>query len=144
MLLSGSLELKNRILSSSCTMHFWLDEPIRNFEVDNEIFMSISQTNQIDLVSQSKKTSEYVLIIVADEPWVDSDEFRYQLQEKLNNYCSYFRDGQMMQEYPACKQQRITVRIDSSATIPKRLLEFISKLSEAIKSYGVDIKTELA
>ncbi len=102
--------------------------------------MSISQINKVDLVTQSR-TGEYFLIIVADEPWIDNDDFKYQLQEKLNNYCSYFLDGQMLQEYPDSKQQRITVRISSTTTIPKRLLEFISNLSKATKSSGIDIET---
>lgn len=104
--------------------------------------MSISQINKVDLISQSK-TGEFFLIIVVDEPWVDSDEFKYLLQEKLNNYSAYFLDGQMLQEYPDCKQQRVTVRISSTTAIPKRLQEFISKLSEATKSYGIDIETTL-
>ena len=83
------------------------------------------------------------MIIVADEPWVDSDEFRYLLQEELNNYSAYFLDGQMMQDYPDCKQQRVTVRISSTTVIPKRLQVFITKLSEATKSSGIDIETAL-
>jgi hypothetical protein len=105
--------------------------------------MSISQIDKVDLVARSKKTGAYSLIIVADEPWLDSDEFKYQLQEKLNNYCSYFLNGQMMQEYMDCNQQRITVTISCTTTIPRGLLEFISKLSEAVESHGIDIETEL-
>ena len=71
--------------------------------------MSIAAIDKVDLVSK-KKSGEYVLIIVADEPWEDTDDFRYKFQRKLNNYCSYFLDSQMKKEYPDLDQRRITVK----------------------------------
>lgn len=104
--------------------------------------MSISAVDKVDLVSK-KKTGDYVLIIVADEAWEDGDEFRYKLQEKLNNYCSYFLDGQMKKEYPDLKQKRITVSISSPTSIPPHTLVFIKKAARAFKMTGLDIEVEV-
>lgn len=103
--------------------------------------MSISKTTTIDLITKSNGNI-YVLIIVADEPWVDENNFRYRLQEKLNNYASYFLDGQMRKDYSDCRQTRITVRISSSSPIPTDLQSFISDMANALYTYGIDIETE--
>jgi hypothetical protein len=103
--------------------------------------MSISATDKIDLVSK-KKTGEYVLVIVADEPWRDTDDFRYQLQAKLNSYCSYFLDGQMKKQYPDLDQKRITVSISSTVPIPPESKDFIRKATLAFKLTGLNIESE--
>lgn len=104
--------------------------------------MSISKTDKVDLISK-KKTGEYELIIVADEPWVVNRLQKEYLQEKVNNYCNYFLDGQMAEEYPDCHQKRITVRISSSSEIPEYAMMFISQLAGAFNKYGLDIITEV-
>jgi hypothetical protein len=103
--------------------------------------MSISATNKVDLVSK-KKSGEYVLAIVADDPWQDTDDFRSKLQEKLNNYCSYFVDGQMKKQYPDLNQKRIIVSVASSTPIPVEGKEFIRRAAMAFKLTGLDIEAE--
>jgi|SRR6266705_1724576 len=103
--------------------------------------MSITAIDKVDLVSK-KKSGEYVLIIVADESWEDTDDFRHKFQEKLNNYCSYFLDGQMKKEYPDLDQRRITVNISSTTPIPPEAEDFIKKAARAFKMTGLDIESE--
>jgi len=105
--------------------------------------MSISRVDKIDLVTRSKEKGNYTLIIVADEPWEDSDEFRYMLQEKINSYVTYFLDGQMKKEYADCKQNRITIKISSTVPIPGHVLTFLSKISEVLYPHGVEIEIEI-
>jgi len=105
--------------------------------------MSISKVDKIDLVSRCKATGNYELVIVADEPWENSDEFRYKLQEKLNNYSTYFLEGQLKKEYPDCRQNRITVRISSTTSIPEDSVHFIEKISDAFRPHGIDVATEV-
>lgn len=81
-----------------------------------------------------------MLVIVVDEPWQDSDEFRSLILEKLNNYSSYFLDGQMQRQYPDCKQIRIAVRLSSSMEIPQHAQLYIDRLANAFKEHGLDIE----
>jgi len=83
-----------------------------------------------------------MLVIVVDEPWQDSDEFRSLILEKLNNYCSYFLDGQMRREYPDCTQTRICVRLSSTQRIPEHARVYISELADAFKEHGLDVETK--
>jgi hypothetical protein len=103
--------------------------------------MSVSATNKVDLVSR-KKSGEYVLVIVADEPWQDTEDFQRSLQAKLNNYCAYFLDGQMKKEYPDLNQRRITVAIHSATPIPAESVELIKRAARAFKMTGLDIEAE--
>ena len=105
--------------------------------------MSVSATNKVDLVSR-KKNGEYVLVVVADEPWQDTEEFQRMFQDKLNNYCAYFLDGQMKGEYADLNQRRITVAIHSATPIPSYSIELIKRAARGFKMTGLDIEAEQA
>jgi hypothetical protein len=104
--------------------------------------MALREANKIDLVARTKESSDYMLVIVVDEPWQDSDEFRSLILEKLNNYCSYFLDGQMRREYPDCTQARILVRLSSTEKIPEHERVFLARLADSFKEHGLDIETK--
>ncbi len=101
--------------------------------------MSVSQIDKIDLITK-KENGDYVLIIEADEPWKNTNKFKYNLQEKLNNYCIYFRDGQMIEDYPDLKQKSIPVRIYSLFKIPEQMEGFLHELFMAFSKHGLDIE----
>jgi len=105
--------------------------------------MSISLIDKIDIITRSNNGKDYVLIVVADEPWDNSNELKYNLQEKFNNYAAYFLDGQMLQDYPDCNQNTITIRVSSTTPIPDHILEFIFEISKVLEPDGVMIETEI-
>jgi hypothetical protein len=104
--------------------------------------VSLRDLDKVDLVSRSKDSGEYMLVIVIDEPWQDSDAFRARILEKLNNYCTYFLDGQMYREYPDCQQQRMPVRLSSIEEIPEYAREYVSRLSDAFKQHRLDVEAK--
>jgi hypothetical protein len=104
--------------------------------------LSISAIDKVDFVTRNP-AGKYVLVILADEPWEDTDDFRGRLEEKANNYTSYFLDGQMRKQYPDCKQDRITIRISSSTQIPQHAAGFIRQLGDALAEHGIDFETEV-
>jgi hypothetical protein len=105
-----------------------------------EFTVSLREPNKVDLVSRTKGEGEYMLVIVIDEPWQDSEEFRARLLDKLNNYSSYFLDGQMRRQYPDCLQSRMPVRLSSTERLSESARAYIARLATTFGGHGLDIE----
>ena len=61
--------------------------------------MSIEDSSVIDFVAV-EPSGEVLLVMVEGRDWDGSDERLYQLQEKINSYAAYVRDGEIREKYP--------------------------------------------
>jgi hypothetical protein len=73
--------------------------------------MSVEEADVIDFVAH-EPSGEVVLVMVEGREWDGSTERLFQLQEKVNSYVAYARDGQMIERYPelAGKPVRLELR----------------------------------
>ena len=100
--------------------------------------LSITSLDKIDFVT--KKDGVYSLIILANENWKDTYDFLFLLEGKINNYATYFCNGQMLENYQ--DQNRITIRIFSTREIPSGAILFLEKLASALEKHNIDIEAE--
>jgi len=87
----------------------------------------------IDLVSSDGDT--VVLIIVQTE--APNDHFLSSLEDKINNYLSFAKDGQMYELYPDTNGKDITIRLDMYEALDQEILKFCEKAKEVLSHENV-------
>ncbi len=91
--------------------------------------MSIIEENKIDMVATYP---DHVKLIMTDHlPWgQDDEEHMYIIQEKINSYFSFIETGQMAEEFPKIKTQKIKFEIVSKYQLNEVAKNFSSLLSK--------------
>ena len=102
--------------------------------------VTLHETKKVDLVTRTKESGDYMLVVVVDEAWDVANDFRTRLLAKLNNYAAYFLDGQMRRDYPEMRQDRMQVRISSMEKIPPAGWAYVTQLTDAFRQHRLDIE----
>jgi hypothetical protein len=98
----------------------------------------------IDVIAHDTKTGEVVLVMNEPEPWGDSDERLFGLQERFNAYVSFLLDGEMAETHPelAGKPARIELRC---AHLPgTRTLELLGMIHDQLAFQEIRMEVVVA
>ena len=93
----------------------------------------INYPEVIDLVAEND--TEVILIIVQTELLTDALFINF--QEKVNNYISFAKDGQMIALYPNVPEKDIVIRIDMYEIIETTTLELFLKTKDALLQHNI-------
>jgi hypothetical protein len=104
--------------------------------------MSVREIQKVDLVTR-KDGIYYLYIYIDDEELEETDIFLESLKAKVNNYATYFLNGQMLFNYPDLNQDRMTVRISTTKKMPTGVSDFFDRLRDAMKPYKIDLEAEV-
>jgi hypothetical protein len=98
----------------------------------------------IDVIAQDSKTGEAVLVMKEPEPWDDSDERLFALQERFNAYVSFLLDGELAETNPdlAGRSGRIELRC---AHMPDtRALELLGLIHDQLAFQEIKMEVVVA
>jgi len=83
---------------------------------------------------------EAKLYVVQDQPWSGSDAETRSLEQKLRNYVTFARDGQMHKMYPKLRGQEWRIVIDTYVGPPDaKCWARLSTLGDEIRDLGGDL-----
>jgi hypothetical protein len=72
----------------------------------------IEDTSVVDLVTHDEQTGEYALIMVASQPWSDTDEQLTRLLQKIYNYLSFALDEGLVTAFPDASGKPLRIQLD--------------------------------
>lgn len=97
--------------------------------------MSVENKNTIDAIS-SNKENEVVLTISDHLKWDDNNEHLLILQEKINSYLDFLKNGQIHESYPSAVDKKIMIQIVFKYQPNKIAEDFLEKAGETVKGIG--------
>lgn len=99
--------------------------------------MSINQRNVIDFIGNGKADGSCTLFISDHLPWNDPEHIP-KLRNKLNDYMSCIKSGEIYEMRPDAKGRRIEIQVICKYFPPQGDgVSFMELASEAIRSEGV-------
>jgi len=87
----------------------------------------------VDLVAESD--SEVILIIVQTESIISNTLSK--LEDKINNYLSFAKDGQLYELYPSTIGKDVVIRLDIYEEVDSAALNFFETAAEVLAGEGV-------
>jgi hypothetical protein len=100
---------------------------------------SLFDPEKIDLVTQDPSGGAN-LYVVQDQPWIGTEAEAESLEQKLRNYATFAREGQMHQMYPELRGQPWKIFIDTYVGPPPAdCWERLSALGDVIRDLGGDL-----
>lgn len=87
--------------------------------------MTVQQKNVIDFVAHDPSTDFIVLVMVEHRQWGDSGELLADLQEKLNTYFLYAKEGNLVSDFPAMKDKPVKIELRCVSEPGPRELKFL-------------------
>jgi hypothetical protein len=106
--------------------------------------MSTEQTNVVDFVSIDPKSGDVWLTISDHLPWdQDEGEPLFLLQEKLNAYLRFIESGQMYEERPDTKDQKVIIDLVGKFPLSKQAGLFFEKARALIHNAGFKLQFRL-
>jgi len=88
----------------------------------------------VDLVTSNDDS--VILIIIQTEKL--NNRLLSRLEEKINNYLSFAKDGQMLELYPETEGKDITIRLDMYEDIDRNALEFCKNAKDVLSQKNVN------
>ena len=101
--------------------------------------MSIDQKNKVDFISTSPE-GKVVLTISDHLFWDEKNEHLLALQDKLNYYLGFIENGEIFDEYPAAKNNNLTIEVILKYEPNEIGLSFLNKYKETIVNAGIDFE----
>jgi hypothetical protein len=95
----------------------------------------------IDMIGHDPKTDEAVLAMNETEPWNDSDERLFHLQERFNAYVSFLLDGEFAEWDPQLAQKRARIEVRCAHLPDGRALDLLGQIHDQLAHQ--DIKVEV-
>lgn len=90
----------------------------------------------INLVTEDPSTDEFVLYVVEDGPWPNSDDgWKACLNRIQNHVLDVFDavvDGGLAKEYPDSVGSKVRIQIDSPSGLPDQLSALVSKIDDFV------------
>jgi len=99
-----------------------------------------SRVGVIDMIAHDLKTDEAVLVMNEPEPWNDSDEQLFHLQERFNAYISFLLDGEFAESDPKLAQKRARIEVRCAHMPLARAIELLGQIREQLAHQEIDVQ----
>jgi len=94
----------------------------------------------IDMIAHDAKADEAVLVMNEPEPWSDSDERLFQLQERFNVYVSFLLDGEFAEWDPKLAQKRARIEVRCAHMPGSRALDLFGQIHDQLAHQEIDVR----
>lgn len=98
--------------------------------------MAIDDPSKVDLVTYDPKSTEFVLIMIADQGWKNTPDDRRQLEQKLNGYMEFIESGQFLGKFPEAAGKPIRIQLDCIGSVDVHSAVFFSKVTQLLQTHG--------
>ncbi len=105
--------------------------------------MALQNPHFIDLLSEDPTTGEVILGMLEPRPWDGSDQRIFELQEKVNAYLSFALDGEMEEQFPAFRDRRLRLQLESAEPPDAKAEYYIGIIREQIGFQGIGFVTRV-
>jgi hypothetical protein len=109
-------------------------------ESDSERSNEKNRVGVIDKIGHDPKTDEAVLVMNEPEPWNDSDERLFQLQERFNAYVSFLLDGEFAEWEPKLAQKRARIEVRCTHMPDARAIDLLSQIRDQLTHQEIDVQ----
>jgi len=94
----------------------------------------------IDMIAHDPKNDEAVLVMNEPEPWNDSEDRGFQLQERFNAYVSFLLDGEFAEWDPKLAQKRARIEVRCAHMPDTRTLDLLGQIHEQLAHQEIDVR----
>src|SRR5438105_8906210 len=101
---------------------------------------SEDRVGKIDMIGHDPKTDEAVLVMNETEPWNDSDERLFHLQERFNAYVSFLLDGEFAEWDPQLAQKRARIEVRCAHMPDGRALDLLGQVHDQLAHQDIDVQ----
>jgi hypothetical protein len=98
----------------------------------------------IDVIAQDSKTGEAVLVMKEPEPWDDSDERLFALQERFNAYVSFLLDGELAETNPDLAGRSARIELRCAHMPDTRALELLGLIHDQLAFQEIKMEVVVA
>ena len=74
------------------------------------------------------------------EPWNDSDERLFHLQERFNAYVSFLLDGEFAECHPELAQKRARIEVHCAHTPGARAIDMLAQIRDQLAHQEIDVQ----
>jgi len=85
---------------------------------------------------------EVVLVMVEGREWDGSNERLLQLQEKINSYASFARDGQLLEKHPELVGRPVSVELRYVSPPDPKTADFLDRVSRKLREEGLPFRSK--
>ena len=103
--------------------------------------MSIEQATVIDFVAQDP-SGEVVLVMVEGREWDGSEGRLFELQEKINTYVSFARDGEMLEKYPELARKPVALELRCVSPPDPKTARFLEMARQRLTEVGLAFRSK--
>jgi hypothetical protein len=97
-------------------------------------FMSVEQTDVIDIVSLDKRSDRVFLTVSDHLPW--DGEHLLTLQEKLNAYLRFLESGEVYDHYPSAKGREFVIQVLAMYRPNEQAVAFFELAASSVADAG--------
>lgn len=101
---------------------------------------SLDNPNTVDAIGTEKTSGDIILTITDSWDWSDEQKDLLALQDKLNSYFNFIESGQIFEEYPDAKGQKLVIDVVTRFPMPESGLGLLEKANEACTDLGVKVR----
>jgi hypothetical protein len=94
----------------------------------------------VDMIAHDPKTNQAVLVMNELEPWDDSNERLFRLQERFNAYVSFLLDGEFAEWDPKLAQKRARIDVRCAQMPDTRAIELLSQIRDQLAHQEIDVQ----
>jgi hypothetical protein len=98
--------------------------------------MSIDQLDKIDIISTTPQ-GEVVLHVADHLEWENEKEHILLLQDKINAYLQYIESGQVLDDYPNAKNNKVAIEVVFKHAPPGSILTYLEQFKKVVENLGV-------
>ena len=102
--------------------------------------MSLTQLDKIDTMTFDEETGEVILSISDEHNWESPKDHLLILQVKINAYLSFIEHKEYLKIKPEYDGKSFAIVIISEHPYPQEGLDFVARVQEAIKHFGIRIE----
>ncbi|RUM93975.1 MAG: hypothetical protein DSZ28_05620 [Thiothrix sp.] len=105
---------------------------------------TIEDTSKVDAIGIDKNTGIVILKIFDHLDWSDEQSHLYLLQEKINSYLRFMESGEVFDEYPDAKMQKLQISISFKEKPSANCIKFLDTVTKIIRDAGFDLVYTIA
>ena len=98
------------------------------------------RTGVIDMIAHDATTDEAVLVMNEPQPWDDSDEQMFELQERFNAYVSFLLDGEFAEWDPELAKKRARIEMRCAHMPDARAIDLLSQIRDQLAHQEIDVQ----
>lgn len=100
--------------------------------------MSVDNSKTVDAIGVDKLTDEAVLTISDHLQWSDSEHLHL-LQEKINSYFAFIKNGEIFETYPTARGRDIRIDVVCKFEPNEVATQFLSKAADWASDAGLSL-----